>query len=159
VRWTDPQARTLTLVTYPGKICFVIVAFESTCGVERTLVDITMAKLLTGSNKWLQQGLLGLFLLALLPAVPLQAQQTDSGRKLLHRVEPKYPDDLKRHEIGGVVRLSIEISPQGAVRKVSPIGGNPILVEAATTAVKQWKYTSGDSSQTLEVKIDFIPRH
>jgi TonB family protein len=153
------QALALTLVTYPGKTCFVIVAFESTCGVEPTVVEVTMAKLLTGSNKWLQQGLLGLFLLALVPAVPLQAQQTESGRKLLHRVEPKYPDDLKRHDIGGVVRLSIEISPQGAVRKVSPIGGNPILVEAAMAAVKQWKYASADSNQTLEVRIDFIPRH
>jgi outer membrane biosynthesis protein TonB len=57
------------------------------------------------------------------------------------------------------VRLSIEISPQGAVRKVSPIGGNPILVEAAMAAVKQWKYASADSNQTLEVRIDFIPRH
>ena len=91
-------------------------------------------------------------------AVPLQAQQGEASRKLLRRVEPRYPDDLKRHDIGGVVRLSIEISPQGAVHKISPIGGNPILVESAMTAVKQWKYAPADSSQTLEVKIDFIPR-
>jgi TonB family protein len=91
-------------------------------------------------------------------AVPLQAQQGEASRKLLRRVEPRYPDDLKRHDIGGVVRLSIEISPQGAVHKISPIGGNPILVESAMTAVKQWKYAPADSTQTLEVKIDFIPR-
>ena len=91
-------------------------------------------------------------------AVPLQAQQGEASRKLLRRVEPRYPDDLKRHDIGGIVRLSIEISPQGAVHKISPIGGNPILVESAMTAVKQWKYAPADSTQTLEVKIDFIPR-
>lgn len=91
-------------------------------------------------------------------AVPLHAQQGEASRKLLRRVEPRYPDDLKRHDIGGVVRLSIEISPQGAVHKISPIGGNPILVESAMTAVKQWKYAPADSTQTLEVKIDFIPR-
>jgi TonB family protein len=91
-------------------------------------------------------------------AVPLQAQQGEASRKLLRRVEPRYPDDLKRHDIGGVVRLSIEITPQGAVHKISPIGGNPILVESAMTAVKQWKYAPADSTQTLEVKIDFIPR-
>jgi TonB family protein len=90
--------------------------------------------------------------------LPLRAQQVESGRKLVRRVEPRYPEDLKRHDIGGVVRLSIEITPQGAVHKISPIGGNPILVEAAMAAVKQWKYASGDSTQTLEVKIDFIPR-
>jgi TonB family protein len=88
----------------------------------------------------------------------LYAQQTENGRKLLRRVEPKYPEDLKRHDIGGVVRLSIEVTPQGTVRKISPIGGNPILLEAAMAAVKQWKYTPADSTQTLEVKIDFIPR-
>jgi TonB family protein len=91
-------------------------------------------------------------------AVPIQAQQGEASRKLLRRVEPRYPDDLKRHDIGGVVRLSIEITPQGAVHKISPIGGNPILVESAVIAVKQWKYAPADSTQTLEVKIDFIPR-
>ena len=86
------------------------------------------------------------------------AQQAEGGRKLLRRVEPKYPEDLKRHDIGGTVRLSIEITPQGVVHKISPIGGNPILVESAMTAVKQWKYAAADFTQTLEVKIDFIPR-
>jgi TonB family protein len=90
-------------------------------------------------------------------AAPLHAQ-SESGRKLLHRVEPKYPDDLKRHNIGGVVRLSIEITPQGSVRKISPIGGNPILLESAMAAVRQWKYAPAESTQTVEVKIDFIPR-
>ncbi len=99
-----------------------------------------------------------LFAFGFLTATPLCAQQSDGGRKLLRRVEPKYPEDLKRHDIGGTVRLSIEVTPQGVVHKISPIGGNPILVESAMTAVKQWKYAPGDSTQTLEVKIDFIPR-
>jgi len=85
----------------------------------------------------------------------LRAQETNE-RKPVYRVAPKYPEDLKRHDIGGVVRLSIEITPRGNVRTVSPIGGNPILVEAAIEAVKQWKYGPTEASQTLEVKIDFI---
>ena len=111
-------------------------------------------------GKRVLRGLLCAIILSglVLLAVPLQAQQGEASRKLLRRVEPRYPDDLKRHDIGGVVRLSIEISPQGAVHKISPIGGNPILVESAMTAVKQWKYAPADSTQTLEVKIDFIPR-
>jgi TonB family protein len=105
-------------------------------------------------------GALCLMLLALHSAVttPLYAQQGDNGRKLLRRVEPKYPEDLKRHDIGGVVRLSIEVTAQGAVRKISPIGGNPVLLEAAMAAVKQWKYAPAEATQNLEVKIDFIPR-
>jgi TonB family protein len=112
------------------------------------------------TGKRVLRGLLCAIILSglVLLAVPLQAQQGEASRKLLRRVEPRYPDDLKRHDIGGVVRLSIEITPQGAVHKISPIGGNPILVESAMTAVKQWKYAPADSTQTLEVKIDFIPR-
>ena len=111
------------------------------------------------SSKRLLNGLLCVIVLIFVSGtLTLHAQQAEAGRKLIRRVEPRYPEDLKRHDIGGVVRLSIEITPQGAVHKVSPIGGNPILVEAATAAVKQWKYASGDSTQTLEVKIDFIPR-
>jgi TonB family protein len=112
---------------------------------------------------WMRSGILAavcLILLALSSALSpsLYAQQGDSGRKLLRRVEPKYPEDLKRHDIGGVVRLSLEVTAQGTVRKISPIGGNPILLEAAMAAVKQWKYAPAESMQTLEVKIDFIPR-
>lgn len=112
---------------------------------------------------WLRWGIMAAACLILLAPVAtlspsVYAQQGDSGRKLLRRVEPKYPEDLKRHDIGGVVRLSIEVTPQGTVRKISPIGGNPILLEAAMAAVKQWKYAPAESTQTLEVKIDFIPR-
>jgi TonB family protein len=87
-----------------------------------------------------------------------QAQQAEGTRKLMYRVEPRYPEDLKRHDIGGAVRLSIEITPRGTVRKISPIGGNPILVDAAIIAVKQWKYVPAETTDTLEVKVDFIPR-
>jgi len=56
-----------------------------------------------------------------------------------------------------VVRLSISISPNGSVAKITPVGGNPILVDAATQAVKQWKYVPSDRSTTTEVQLDFIP--
>ena len=86
----------------------------------------------------------------------LQAQDA-AERKVVYKVQPKYPDYLKRHDIGGVVRLSVEITPKGTVRTVEPLGGNPILVEAAVDAVKQWKYAPAESSETIEVKIDFNP--
>jgi TonB family protein len=102
----------------------------------------------------------GLLLLASSYGVMLsaRAQETQTPRKLMYRVEPKYPEDLKRHDIGGAVRLSIEITPRGTVRKISPIGGNPVLVDAAVLAVKQWKYVPAETTDTQEVKVDFIPR-
>lgn len=87
----------------------------------------------------------------------IEAQNTLGLRKLVYKVAPKYPRELKQNAIGGVVRLSISISPSGSVGKISPIGGNPILVDAATLAVKQWKYVPADHPTTTEVQLDFIP--
>src|SRR5258706_8079642 len=70
-----------------------------------------------------------------------EAQGADKARKLIYKVAPVYPPDLKRFYIGGTVRLDVRISPQGTVRTVSPVGGNPALVEASIMAVKKWRYT------------------
>ena len=99
----------------------------------------------------------GVVLLALLSTAFMHAQNVPSVRKLVYKVAPKYPRELKQNSIGGVVRLSISISPNGSVGKISPIGGNPILVDAATLAVKQWKYVPADHPTTTEVQLDFIP--
>jgi TonB family protein len=95
--------------------------------------------------------------MALLVASSAPAQNTPSLRKLVYKVAPKYPRELKQNAIGGVVRLSISISPNGSVGKISPIGGNPILVDAATLAVRQWKYVPAERPTTTEVQLDFIP--
>ena len=100
---------------------------------------------------------LGLVMLVLLSVASLEAQNTPTVRKLVYKVAPKYPRELKQNAIGGVVRLSISISPNGSVGKISPIGGNPILVDAATLAVKQWKYVPAEHPTTTEVQLDFIP--
>ena len=100
---------------------------------------------------------LGLVLLALLSPASIQAQNPSGVRKVVYKVAPKYPRELKQNAIGGIVRLSISISPNGSVGKISPIGGNPILVDAATLAVKQWKYVPADHPTTTEVQLDFIP--
>ena len=89
---------------------------------------------------------------------PRVRAEDPAPRKLLTRVAPKYPEYLKTHEIGGVVRLNVTVTPAGNVKSISPVGGNPILIDAATEAVKQWKYSPGESTDTFEVKLDFVPR-
>lgn len=56
------------------------------------------------------------------------------------------------------MRLTVVVAASGTVKSVSAIGGNPILVDAATDAVKQWKYAPAEASDTFEVKLDFVPR-
>jgi TonB family protein len=79
-------------------------------------------------------------------------------RKLITRVEPQYPEILREKQIGGVVRLEVTIAANGTVQSVAVLGGNPILAEAAETAVRKWVYAPG-RSQTLEVSIPFDASH
>jgi TonB family protein len=76
-------------------------------------------------------------------------------RRLILRIEPEYPETLKRLNIVGVVRLQVTISAKGNVEKVGLLGGNPILGESATSAVKQWVYATSPSRTIAEVTISF----
>jgi TonB family protein len=78
-------------------------------------------------------------------------------RALLTRVEPEYPETLKRMGIGGTVRLQLVISPKGTVESVIVRGGNPILGEAAAKAARQWIYAPAPAQTTTEVMIPFAP--
>ena len=76
-------------------------------------------------------------------------------RRLITRVEPEYPDALKRLNIGGTVRLQLTIGPKGNVETVLVLGGNPILGESAVAAVRQWVYSASHSRTIEELSIPF----
>jgi TonB family protein len=80
-------------------------------------------------------------------------------RRLIRTVEPEYPETLRRLNIGGTVRLQVTISSKGNVEGVELLGGNPILGDAASAAVKQWVYSSGHARTTVEVTIPFDAHH
>jgi protein TonB len=61
--------------------------------------------------------------------------------KLIRKVEPVYPELAKRTRTQGKVVLEITVDQEGNVSDARAISGNPILIEAAITAVRQWKYT------------------
>ncbi len=69
----------------------------------------------------------------------------------------QYPSLLKSKGIGGVVRLKVFVKPDGTVRDIEVIGGNPILAESAQKSVSQWKFTPGSSETTMEVSVIFDP--
>jgi len=100
----------------------------------------------------------GLVTMALLsvPNASIRAQNGVGVRKLVYKVAPKYPRELKQNEIGGIVRLSVSINPNGSVGRVTAIGGDPVLVDAASVAVKQWRYVAADHATTTEVQLDFV---
>jgi TonB family protein len=100
-------------------------------------------------------------LFALLAARPLHAQaDIDKApqRKLIRKVDPPYPWDLKRAYIGGTVRLDVLVAPRGNVESVSVVGGNPILADVAARTVKKWQYAPGDAVTKIRVNVEFDPR-
>lgn len=95
----------------------------------------------------------------------LVAQTTSRGlhaqeqpeRKVIKTVAPKYPEEFKNQQLGGVVHLSVVIAPDGSVKGVTPISGNRALVDAAIEAVKQWEYEPSNETTTGNVQFDFRP--
>ncbi len=59
---------------------------------------------------------------------------------LIHRVEPAYPSTAKIMRLSGTVELRAIIGVDGSVRNLTVLSGNPILVQAAIAAVRQWRY-------------------
>jgi len=64
---------------------------------------------------------------------------------------------LRGRGIGGVVRLRVRVLANGSVASVTVGGGNPILVESASKAVRTWKYAAALSATTEVVAFDFSP--
>jgi len=99
-------------------------------------------------------------LVASVASAPLISQTEDapaSDRKVITRVEPKYPPTLERLYIGGVVRVQVDVAANGTVEGAQLIGGNPILGQSAIAAVKQWKYTPGKTRTKVVERLEFDP--
>ena len=59
---------------------------------------------------------------------------------LVRRVEPQYPEQALAQRVQGPVVLDVHISPQGEVMEIKVVSGDPLLVDAAIAAVKQWRF-------------------
>jgi TonB family protein len=83
----------------------------------------------------------------LAPPTPKPEQQTAPPVSILRRgaliyhVDPVYPELAKEQEVQGTVKLQVTIGVTGAVRSVVAVSGPGLLVEAARSAVREWRYT------------------
>jgi len=87
-----------------------------------------------------------------------QTADTTSERKVTLRVAPACPELARRMHIQGVVKLDVVVKANGTVKSTRVIGGNPVLVQAATDAVNKWKFESGPSETTELVQLTFVPQ-
>lgn len=59
---------------------------------------------------------------------------------LIKKVIPVYPPLAKQARIQGTVRFTAIIGKDGTIQNLQLVSGHPLLVPAATQAVKQWVY-------------------
>ena len=81
----------------------------------------------------------------LIPAVaqeslePITVPEETMQKLRIHTVRPIVPPDAETL-IPGRVALNAIVNKAGDVESVEAVGGHPMLVQAASEAVKQWKY-------------------
>jgi TonB family protein len=75
------------------------------------------------------------------------------GRKIKTVIKPDYPTIARQMRVTGTVRLEATVTADGKVRDTKVIGGSPLLVQEAISAVKKWKYeeTSKETVEAVEV--------
>lgn len=79
----------------------------------------------------------------------------DADRKLKSKVSPLYPDLARKMNVSGSVRLELLVAANGQVKSVKPLGGHPLLIDAAENAVKQWRYEPGpEATKVVEIRFN-----
>lgn len=64
----------------------------------------------------------------------------EQQRKLIQVVRPVYPDVARQAGLEGAVRLRVVVAKDGTIQDLKVLSGEPVLVKAATEAVRQWRY-------------------
>lgn len=91
------------------------------------------------------------------PVLKAQDQPGDSMRKIVRKTVPNYPEVAKRMGLSGTVKVLATVAPDGSVRTVQPIGGSPVLLQAAQDAIYKWKFAAGAESKEL-LELHFSPQ-
>jgi len=77
------------------------------------------------------------------PKIAPQKVRVSSGVAeglLVHQVLPRYPQPARQARVEGTVVLQVIIGKDGTVQSLHVVSGHPMLTQAATDAVKQWRY-------------------
>jgi len=61
-------------------------------------------------------------------------------RRLKHRVEPQYPAAALAARRSGEVTVEIVVGNDGSVVSLRTVKGDPLLADAAATAIREWRY-------------------
>jgi len=70
----------------------------------------------------------------------VEVPAAEAETNLVHRVEPDYPDAALQQHIQGRVLLDLRIATDGSIEGLRVTSGPAQLAQAATDAVKQWRF-------------------
>jgi TonB family protein len=100
--------------------------------------------------------MLVVFSCGLIGSAQTEQPSNESIRKVVRKVEPRYPELARKLNLGGTVKVVAVVASDGNVKKVEPVGGSPLLVQAAESAIGQWKFAPGGESREV-VELHFNP--
>ena len=71
----------------------------------------------------------------------LNVSKVDAMKNATSKVAPTYPPMARQLGMQGDVEVEARIMEDGSVESVKPLTGNPVLLNAAVAAMKQWRFT------------------
>jgi TonB family protein len=72
-----------------------------------------------------------------------------------HRVLPDYPKAARMAFVEGDVLVTARVSPGGAVDQLEVRQGEPVLVDAARAAVRDWRFASPPATTRVAIPFQF----
>jgi TonB family protein len=81
------------------------------------------------------------------PSMKVRISSGVAASNLVHKVNPKYPQEAKHARIQGAVVLKVLLDKEGKPQEVTTVSGAQELAEAAIDAVKQWRYKPYNSTE------------
>lgn len=109
---------------------------------------------------------LDIALTAKIPPVGAKVLAVDSANlpdrplSLLKIVKPIYPEAGRAEGLSGSVQLEVSVDEDGEVDSVKTLNGHPLLADAASSAVRRWRYQAAvvggkPVRSTTTVKLNF----
>jgi protein TonB len=106
-------------------------------------------------SKWVRFATVALLSLTSLAVGQSVPAPSGADRRITSRVFPDYPELARRMHIHGVVKVAAVVRANGSVKSARVLGGHPVLVDAAVTAVAKWKFQPAQAETTEVVLISF----
>jgi TonB family protein len=88
----------------------------------------------------------------------VKTEMGELTRKARKKVAAVYPEVARRMSITGTVRLAVVVAPDGTVKSSKPVGGHPVLVNAAMDAMKRWRFEPAPTESSGVVEFKFQPQ-